>query len=80
MGCVRASGAPDGSLRQPETTHEVILYTRSCERVAQKTRKNAKMFKVPYHNGYITDEKMTFTKVFLFSRRMIYLYVDIFRR
>ena len=24
MGCVRASGAPDSSRRQPETTHEVF--------------------------------------------------------
>ena len=43
-GSVKASGAPDGSRRQRETTHEVFTCIRSCERVAQKARKNAKIF------------------------------------
>ena len=44
MGSVKVSGAPDGSHKQRETTHEVFSCIRSCERVAQKTRKNAKVF------------------------------------
>ena len=31
MGCVWASGAPDSSRRQPETTREMLSSTRSCE-------------------------------------------------
>ena len=30
MWCVRASGAPDSSRRQPETTHEVSSLTLGC--------------------------------------------------
>ena len=44
MGFVRASGTPDGSRRQRETAHEVFSCIRSCERVARKARKNAKVF------------------------------------
>ena len=39
MGCVRASSAPDGSRRHPETTHEVLLFVPCCERVERKARK-----------------------------------------
>ena len=41
MGSVRVSDEPDGSRKQRETTHEVFLCIRTCERVAQKARENA---------------------------------------
>ena len=39
MGCVRVSGAPDSSRRQPEKTYKVFSWTRSSEPAAQKNRK-----------------------------------------
>ena len=37
MGCVKASGTPGSSRRQPETTHEVFPWTRSSQPAAQRT-------------------------------------------
>ena len=75
MGYVRASGAPEGSRGQRETTHEVFLSLRSYERVARKARKKAKMFHFAQGSIaqwlYITDEEMAFTERLLFSRRKI---------
>ena len=44
MGCVAASGVPDNSRRQPEATHEVFSWTRSCETVARTSPKIAQIF------------------------------------
>ena len=40
MGCVRVSGAPDGTRWLPETTLEVFSWTRSCEPAAQYLAKS----------------------------------------
>ena len=42
-----APGAPDCSGRQPETAHNLFLCTRSCEKVAQKSR--ALLYKFVFH-------------------------------
>ena len=62
---------------QRGTTHEVFSCIRSCEREAQKTRKNAGMVNSTresiaqwLHHRW----RMTFTRRLLFSRRMIYLF------
>lgn len=44
MGCVRASGAPDSSRRQPETSQEVCSCTLNYERGATKTSILAEKF------------------------------------
>ena len=74
MRCMRASGAPDSSRRQPETTQEVFSWTRSCDPAAQKTPKIAKLFH--FTRGSLVRWlhhiwKTIFTKRMLFSRRMI---------
>ena len=79
MECVKASGAPGSSRREPKTTHEVFSLTQSCEPAEQKTLKIGKTLHFtrgsplyPY-DGYIvggnTDAN---TKSLLFPRRVFY--------
>ena len=75
MGSVGTSGSPDGGHRRRESTREVFSCVRSCERGAQKARKNRKKKfisrKGAQHNSHITDEEMAFTRISLPYRRMI---------
>ena len=72
--CMRASGAPDDIPRQPETTHEVFSWTRSCEPAPQKL---AKSLSISFHarepQYYATSPmKKRLSLILLVSRRLFW--------
>ena len=80
MGCVKASGAPDSSRRQPETAHEscgVFVYStlraRSTKKLAKSVFKTFHFTRGSVVHTAMATSPMKNTTRLLFSRRMTYL-------